>query len=659
MHAFIVRPFGVKNGIDFERVDRELISPALDRLQMTGRTTQEVAHAGNIRADMFHLLLTADIVVADISVHNANVFYELGVRHALRDRRTFLLRASIDEVPFDLKTDRYLTYLRDNPSASLDALVNGLAETRRNDRVDSPVFSMLPGLVAQDSSAFIVVPEDFGEEVTRARLKREKGDLRFLASELTGLLWRREGMRVVGEAQFKLGDLKYAGETWEWVRTELPYDLKSNLRLGMIYQKLGDLVRSDEALNRVVTIKPIHSEDLAEARALLGSNAKTRWLAEWTVHTDSSNAQTEALRSPFLFTAFDEYRRGFEADPSHYYSGLNALAMVTILSELATAQEAVWRERFEDPDEATLNLKKYRDLKSQLTGAVEFSLRAQRQRLERTEQKDPWLALSFADYGFLVGKPNARQLYRDALADLDPFAEQVARKQMELFAKLGCLPKSVELVKTLFAMSQEPGAAKQPLKVLLFTGHRIDSPGRANPRFPANREETAREQIRKTVLAETGENPDTVIAIAGGASGGDLLFLAACEDLGITRRHMYLVIPRDEYVKISVAPAGTKWVDRFTHQEETAACRVYQQSESVPTWLQNRKDYGVWQRSNGWMLHNALALGGTNMTLIALWDGKGGDGPGGTQQMVESARGRGARTIILDTNELFGLEIPV
>lgn len=246
MHAFIVRPFGVKNGIDFDKVDRELISPALDRLQMTGRTTQEITQAGNIRADMFHLLLTADIVVADISVHNANVFYELGVRHALRDRRTFLLRASIDEVPFDLKTDRYLTYLRDSPSASLDALVNGLAETRRNDSVDSPVYSMLPGLPVPDPSAFIVVPEDFREEVTRARLKREKGDLRFLASELTGLPWRREGRRVVGEAQFKIGDLKYAGETWEWVRAELPYDLNANLRLGTICQKLGDLVRSDE-----------------------------------------------------------------------------------------------------------------------------------------------------------------------------------------------------------------------------------------------------------------------------------------------------------------------------------------------------------------------------------------------------------------------------
>ena len=452
MQAFIVRPFGVKNGIDFEKVDRELISPALDRLGMTGRTTMEIARAGNIRADMFHLLLTADIVVADISIHNANVFYELGVRHALRDRCTFLLRASIDEVPFDLKTDRYLTYLQDDPKASLEALVNALAETRRKRVVDSPVYSMLPGLLAPDPSVFIVVPEDFREEVTRARLNREKGDLRFLASELTGLPWRREGMRVVGEAQFKLGDMKYASETWEWVRTELPDDLQANLRLGTIYQKLGDLVRSDEALNRAVNNKEIGSEDLAEAHALLGSNAKTRWLADWKAQADIAGAQKEALRSPFLFTSLDEYRRGFETDPSHYYSGLNALAMATMLCELAAMQEDVWRERYEDEDEAALRLKEYRNLRSQLTGAVEFSLRAQKQRLEREERKDPWLALSFADYGCLVGKTNVKQLYRDALAGLDPFAEQVARKQMEMFGKLGCLPKQVEAVAPLFGV---------------------------------------------------------------------------------------------------------------------------------------------------------------------------------------------------------------
>jgi hypothetical protein len=56
----------------------------LKKLGFEGRTTQGIAKAGNIREDMFRLLVTADLVIADISIHNANVFYELGIRHALR-----------------------------------------------------------------------------------------------------------------------------------------------------------------------------------------------------------------------------------------------------------------------------------------------------------------------------------------------------------------------------------------------------------------------------------------------------------------------------------------------------------------------------------------------------------------------------------------------
>lgn len=96
MRAFIVRPFGVKNEIDFDAVERLLIDPVLTRLGVTGRTTGEIISQGNIREDMFRLLLTADLVVADLSIHNATAFYELGVRHALRDRYTFLLRSNVD-----------------------------------------------------------------------------------------------------------------------------------------------------------------------------------------------------------------------------------------------------------------------------------------------------------------------------------------------------------------------------------------------------------------------------------------------------------------------------------------------------------------------------------------------------------------------------------
>jgi hypothetical protein len=54
------------------------------------------------------------------------------------------------------------------------------------------------------------------------------------------------------------------------------------------------------------------------------------------------------------------------------------------------------------------------------------------------------------------------------------------------------------------------------------------------------------------------------------------------------------------------------------------------------------------------MLETALeaAPDAGRLTLIALWDGQAGDGPGGTAHMIESARARGARTIVLPAGEL-------
>ena len=130
VRAFVIRGFGQKYGVDFERVHAELIRPALKDAGVDGGdTTQVIVQAGNIRKDMFRELVVADIVVADVSVHNANVFYELGIRHAARPRSTVLIYAKIDETPFDLKTDRYLKYDPDSPGTSRAALAQVLRET--------------------------------------------------------------------------------------------------------------------------------------------------------------------------------------------------------------------------------------------------------------------------------------------------------------------------------------------------------------------------------------------------------------------------------------------------------------------------------------------------------------------------------------------------
>ena len=150
--AFVLRPFGFKGDIDFERVQQELIGPVLNQLGIRSEVAGSFLQSGTIRSDLFQLLLTADLVIADVSLQQAGVFYELGIRHALRPRSTILLRSSAGERTFDLSTDRELTYEPRDPAASVDALVRGIQETLSSTRVDSPVFQLAPELPPADPS---------------------------------------------------------------------------------------------------------------------------------------------------------------------------------------------------------------------------------------------------------------------------------------------------------------------------------------------------------------------------------------------------------------------------------------------------------------------------------------------------------------------------
>src|SRR4051812_20163992 len=257
MRAFIIRPFGTKQGIDFDKVVSELIDPALRLLGVTGRDTIEIVKQGNIRIDMFQRLLTADLVVADTSIHNANVFYELGIRHALRGKRTFLLRSAQDAYPFDLQTDRYLTYDHERPEASVDLLTEALRQTLASEDQDSPVFRSLPDLQEPERFRFLAVPRGFREEVDLAAGNHEKGDLGLLGAEAEGFEWESEGFRIVGRAQYNLKAYQGAEATWESIRQIDSNDREANLLLGTLFQRLGELRRSDQALQRVLDQKGI------------------------------------------------------------------------------------------------------------------------------------------------------------------------------------------------------------------------------------------------------------------------------------------------------------------------------------------------------------------------------------------------------------------
>src|SRR5215467_8199433 len=114
-YAFVAMPFGSKPGpdggqIDFNRVYHEYIRPALELAGLEPFRADEEIRAGDIIADMFQELLVADLVVADLTIDNPNVWYELGVRHALRARGMILICGGRIPAAFDLYTQRKLRY---------------------------------------------------------------------------------------------------------------------------------------------------------------------------------------------------------------------------------------------------------------------------------------------------------------------------------------------------------------------------------------------------------------------------------------------------------------------------------------------------------------------------------------------------------------------
>jgi hypothetical protein len=642
MRAFIVRPFDVKEGIDFERVEKELIQPALARLStmgfpVTGGTTGEISRQGNIREDMFRALVVADLVIADVSIHNANAFYELGIRHALRPRATFLIRSkSPHAYPFDLQTDRYFLYDAAKPAGDEDRAIESLAAALRStlasEGVNSPVFQLLPHLKPHGRTQLVKVPASFSEEVDKAKSSRQLGHLRLLAQEVTSFDWDQEGLRLVGEAQFALRANAGARETFELLRSASPDDFQANRRLGTIYQRLGTLSStalredqlklSDQAVNRALRAAPT-AGDRAEAFALLGSNEKTRWIREF-MSAPQERRLSVAMSSPRLLSMLRYYLKGVSADMNAHYPAINALALLKAQLEYAARCPDDWLLGYETDEEARVDLEFRKRCASRLESALALVLEKDPIVGRRDGDSDPWAESSRADLLMLTvrGRPGlVGHMYRRVLADADRFTIEATLRNLRVFRDLGFFEANVaealkaaeeaevaeqhrraELAKHAADAKQAETAAQadgsgpgkssadaNPERVILFTGHMVDAPERSKDqaRFPSTvaAEAIARKLIEDAVCAElAGVDSKRVLGISGGAAGSDILFHEVCDAVGI-RTELLLALPEDQYLVTSVQRGGPAWVDRYQRLCLRTPPRALQQSEAVPTWL--------------------------------------------------------------------------
>lgn len=655
MRAFVIREFGHKAGVDFERVHEELIAPALAQVGVDGGTAHQIVEDGNIREDMFRELVLADIVVADISAHDAHVFYELGLRHAIRARSTVLIRARIDETPFDLRTERYLIYDPNSAAASVPQLVQMLRETLAAERVDSPVFQLLPGLGPDPSTASLDLPRDLAEDIEQARKGKRAGDLRLIADEVMGLRFEEAALRAVGQVLHIVGDDIGARSAWERIREIRPDDLQANRALADIYRRLRDLVLSDQAIRRALGSGTLTRLDQAELYAGLGSNSKGRWVEQWR-RANQQNRARVALRSHELHVSMQFYRQGFEEDLNHYYSGLNALALAKTTVELANRYPGDWRTRFDNDAEADRELRRLVSDAAWLVPAVRTSLDSARSHSRRADRADPWIEVCAADFRFLTSDEPERvaSAYEAAMSPvLGSAGRRAVREQIEMYRDLGIFTENATCALDVIGETPDEGAVQ--IRSLVFSGHMIDAPDRIRPRFPASQEHTAKERIKQAIRgilerdAATRKHT-TLVGMAGASDGGDLLFHEACADLGVDTQ-VFLPVPELTYRATAMSGQPSRWTERY-HAALRNAREVHTlaRADLLPGWLQSKTDYSIWQRNNRWILHHAWATTTADLvTVLALWNGEPGDGPGGVADMVAAAQASGAEVITLES----------
>src|SRR6185503_9606957 len=128
----------------------------------------------------------------------------------------------------------------------------------------------------------------------------------------------------------------------------------------------------------------------AEARSLLGRNAKSYWTDEWRQADSLPERQRRALISPHLEESLEAYAAAFKEDLNHFYSGLNALAMLTIQTKLAELMPDVWADQFDDDDAADRELASRTTQVQKLSASTDLSLTATAERLEREQRTDIW-----------------------------------------------------------------------------------------------------------------------------------------------------------------------------------------------------------------------------------------------------------------------------
>lgn len=342
MHQSPVKIFVAMPGTDMganarykdpEVIKSELLQEVAEKLKT--RLTREVIltiekdkrSAGVIHNSMFAEASDADVYIADLTGANPNVYLELGVRWALRDRVTILICQHSDDIKFNVIANRVIFYNPDIRTQAIKKIVDAIILGIDSNTTDSPVRLNADYITEKKSTL-----DELKQEIERLKISRGE-DLLHVALHTEKLHDRISILRQVVEVNpgsvIALLELAKAfrglgqyPDAVSWFNRAIRLnsnDAELYRELGVTYSKMGSLTEAVNSLREAVKINP----DDKEAWSNLGGALRRCGRRNAPEEYDE-----EALKE-----SRDCYNHASNLNPSDHYAGLNVVRLDLLLSK--------------------------------------------------------------------------------------------------------------------------------------------------------------------------------------------------------------------------------------------------------------------------------------------------------------------------------------
>lgn len=404
---------------------------------------------------------------------------------------------------------------------------------------------------------------------------------------------------VLSEAILQLGEPLIAYDILSEAFKQWENDVRLQQLMALALARSGATQKANTMLNNLVN----QGIDDTETLSLLARTYKDLW----------QNNPSDNERNQQLQLAAQTYLQAYEKSQD-IYPGINAATITLISGDTEQAKKIA--NTVKKQVETNLNISK------------------------NTEQQDYWSLATLGEACLILEDyTSAKNWYQKAVQIANKRYGDISSSRRNAKIILDYLQQNISILQEWFPLP----------KVAVFTGHMIDLPSRREPRFPAERET----EIYQSIL-QLLRNLGVKIGYASAACGGDILFLEAILEVK-GEIHIVLPYPQEQFIKNSVdIIPNSNWRQRFLNLIEQAT----EVSVASNSFYENS---GILYQYTNRLLHGLATMRSkqldTELTPIALWDGKSGDGYGGTATMVKTWQEWGYNVEIIPLNNLPSFEV--